>query len=362
METKYTAVLNSLLGDIRAGKYRDKPFPSENMSARRFAVGRKTVVKVYDELARRGLVTRRRGSRTVLTHKADREFGRIGLIIHGSDYCELFAPVARRVSHLCQQNGLVLLFADLSGDIVSRRIDKVVATAEEFVKTGVNGVIFQPVELVRDAETINRRILATFDEAGVPVVLLDSDIVRSPGRSRYDLAAVNHVEAGRRIGAHLVECGAKRIAYLMEREHAPCVQDRYLGVKVGAEGKTVKGAAVYARPDDVTAIRKAVKTLKIDAFACYNDREARLLITTLAQLGYAVPKDVKVAGFDDVNYATISSPALTTAHQPCNELADLAFEMLMARIDKPDAPPRQTFLDAPLVVRESAKVVRTSRL
>ena len=56
-----------------------------------------------------------------------------------------------------------------------------------------------------------------------------------------------------------------------------------------------------------------------------------------------------------MNYATISSPALTTAHQPCNELADLAFEMLLARIDKPDAPVRETFLDAPLVVRETTR-------
>ena len=323
------------------------------MAALRFSVGRKTIIKVYDELERRGLVVRRRGAGTALTCKADRDFGRIGLIIHGSNYCELFAPISRRVSHLCQQRGLALLFADLSGDIVSRRVGKVAQTAADFVKTGVNGVIFQPVELVKNAEAINRKILATFDEAGVPVVLLDSDIVRSPGRSRYDLAAVNHIEAGRRIGEHLVRCGAKRIAYLMEREHAPCVQDRYLGVKVGAEGKTVKGAAVYARPDDAAAIRRALRTLRPDAFACYNDREARLLITTLAQLGRCVPEDIQVAGFDDVNYATISAPALTTAHQPCNELADLAFGMLMSRIDSPDAPPRETFLSAPLVVRES---------
>jgi LacI family transcriptional regulator len=319
------------------------------MAASRFSVGRKTIIKVYDELERRGLIVRRRGAGTALTCKADRDFGRIGLIIHGSNYCELFAPIARRMSHLCQKNGLALLFVDLSGDAVSRRVDKIAQTAADFVKTGVNGVIFQPVELVKNAEAINRKILATFDEAGVPVVLLDSDIVRSPERSRYDLAAVNHVEAGRRIGAHLVECGAKRIAFLMEREHAPCVQDRYLGVRIGAEGRMAKGAAVYARPDNAGAIRRAVKSLKIDAFACYNDREARLLITTLAQLGYAVPKDIKVAGFDDVNYATISAPALTTAHQPCDGLADLAFEMLMARIDRPDAPPRQTFLDALLV-------------
>ena len=141
----------------------------------------------------------------------------------------------------------------------------------------------------------------------------------------------------------------------MEREHAPCVQDRYLGVRIGAEGKMVKGGVVYAKPDNLAAIRKAIKVLKPDAFACYNDREARLLISTLAQLGCDVPQDIQVAGFDDVNYATISAPALTTAHQPCNELADLAFELLMARIDKPDLPIRETFLDALLVVRETTR-------
>ena len=355
MKTKYQVVLNEILEEIREGKYSKSVFPSANMSARRFSVGLKTITKVYDELARRGLIARRRGAGTTLTRKASKEFGRIGLIIHGSDYCELLAPVARRVSHLCQKAGLVLLFADLSGDTVSRRIDKVVATAEEFLRTGVNGVIFQPVELVKNAEEINRKILATFDKADVPVVLLDSDVVRSPARSRYDLAAVNHVEAGRRIGEHLVRCGAKRIAYLMGKEHAPCVQDRYLGVKIGADGKMVKGCVVYAKPDNLAAIRKAVKTLKPDAFACYNDREARLLISTLAQLGYDVPDVIQVAGFDDVNYATVASPALTTAHQPCNELADLAFEMLMARIDKPDAPVRETFLDAQLVVRGTTR-------
>ena len=151
VETKYQSVLNSLLEDIRSGKYSETAFPSENMSARRFSVGRKTIIKVYDELERRGLLIRRRGAGTALTHKAGRGFGRIGLIVHGSDYCELFAPVARRVSHLCQKNGLVLLFADLSGDAVSRRIGKVAATAEEFVKAGVNGVIFQPVELLKNA-------------------------------------------------------------------------------------------------------------------------------------------------------------------------------------------------------------------
>ena len=73
----------------------------------------------------------------------------------------------------------------------------------------------------------------------------------------------------------------------------------------------------------------------------------------LAALGKRVPDDIRIAGFDDVNFATLCSPALTTAHQPCDELAELAFELLQARQRNPAAPPREAFLSAPLVVRGS---------
>lgn len=360
--TIYLAKAAELRDAIRTGEYANRPFPSEAQLMRKFGVGRQTAVRILNQLAGEGLIVRRRGSGNFLSKRGSRTTGRIGLIVHGSDYCELFAPVARRISHLCQRKGLALLFADLSGDTVKRRIDKVVGTAREFVEAGVDGVIFQPVELVKNAEAINRRILTTFDEARVPVVLLDSDIVRSPMRSGHDLVAVNHIEAGRRIGEHLVRCGAKRVAYLMERERAPCVQDRYLGVKIGAEGHTVKGVAVYAKPNDIGAIRKTLRTHRPDAFACYNDREARLLIASLGKLGRVVPRDIMVAGFDDVNYATISAPALTTAHQPCDELAALAFEMLVSRIANPAAPVRETFLEAPLVLRETTTVKNVRRV
>ena len=110
---------------------------------RKFGVGRQTAVRILNQLVDEGLIVRRRGSGNYLSPTGSRTTGRIGLIVHGSDYCELFAPVARRISHLCQRKGLALLFVDLSGDTVKRRVDKVVGAAREFVKTGVDGVIFQ---------------------------------------------------------------------------------------------------------------------------------------------------------------------------------------------------------------------------
>lgn len=320
---------------------------------RRFGVSRATVLRVVGELQREGLVHRRRGSGTFLSTR--RSFGRIGLIVHGSDYCEFFGPFSRAVSHLCQRAGLGLLFADLSDGPILKRVRKVQAVAAEWVREGVDGVLFQPVELVPNADKINAAILAVFDKADVPVVLVDSDILPAPLRSRYDLAAVNHFDAGRRIGEHLRTVGARRIAYLSQSDHAPCVLAREQGVRTAAAGLPLAGETLYAEPDDLVRIRRFLAAKRPDAVACYNDRQAAILVKTLAALGKRVPSDIRVAGFDDVNYAKLATPTLTTAHQPCAELAALACEMLQTRIHKRDLPPRATFLDAQLVVRESTR-------
>ena len=352
MDSKYRQVKRVLLADIRGEKYAEGDrFPGDAQLMKRFGVSRATVLRAVGELVHDGLLCRRRGSGTYLS--ARRSFGRIGLLIHGSDYCEFFGPFARQVSHLCQRRGLGLLFADLSDGSTLARIRKVRSAVREWVKAGVDGVLYQPVELVADAAKINAAILDVFDKAKVPVVLIDSDVVPSPARSRYDLAAVNHFAAGCRLGEHLRKVGARRIAYLTQRDRAPCVLARELGVKTAAAGLPLAGETLYAEPDDRATVRKFLQAKRPDAIACYNDRQASLLVKTLAALGKRVPDDILVAGFDDVNFAVLSTPQLTTLHQPCQELAELAFGLLQERIRRPEAPPRETFLDAPLVIRAS---------
>ena len=353
MDAKYERVKRTLQQEIRDGRFAaGQKFLSDAQLMRRFNVSRATVLRAVEELVRGGILCRRRGSGTYVSSRV--RYGRIGLLIHGSDYCEFFSPFARRVSHLCQRRALGLLFADLSDGPTLSRIGKVREVAAEWVAQGVDGVLFQPVELVRNAAKINAQILSVFDDAGVPVVLIDSDIVEAPQRSRYDLVAVNHFDAGRRIGECLRKAGARRIAYLSQRHRAPCVLARELGVRTAAAGLPLAGETLYAQPTDRRRIKPFLSLRRPDAIACYNDCQATLLVKTLTALGKRVPDDIMVAGFDDVNFATLCSPALTTAHQPCDELAEVAFEMLEARIRNPKRQPCETFLDAPLVVRESA--------
>lgn len=352
-QTIYLSMVSDLRDAIRRGDYAKKSFPSEAQLMRKYKIGRQTSVRVLNELVREGLVVRRKGAGTFLSCAGQRATGRIGLIVHGSDYCELFAPVAKHVSLLCQQNGYTMMFGDVSSQCTSKRIRKVLALADKFIADGLDGVIFQPVELVPDAERVNRDLTSRFAAAGIPVVLLDSDIVSAPARSGFDIVSVSHLDVGRRLAEHLRSVGAGRVLYLTQRDRAPCVRARQLGVKLGCEGLALAGKAVFAEPDDVPALRRILRRERPDAIACYNDRQAALLLQTLAKLGKRVPDDVLVAGFDDVQYAKLTIPQLTTMHQPCTEIASEAFRLLLDRIRNQQLPPRQVLLDAPLVVRGS---------
>jgi DNA-binding LacI/PurR family transcriptional regulator len=90
-----------------------------------------------------------------------------------------------------------------------------------------------------------------------------------------------------------------------------------------------------------------------DALICANDATAARLLVTLASLGVHVPDDVRLASFDDVQYANLLSPPLTTIHQPCEQIGAVAVQTLLQRLREPGTPPREILLDAPLVVRRS---------
>jgi len=86
---------------------------------------------------------------------------------------------------------------------------------------------------------------------------------------------------------------------------------------------------------------------------CVNDETAVLLIRTLESLGFDVPGDLRIAGFDDLKYARLAHVPLTTMHQPCREIGELALSAMISRVENPSLPPRTITAMATLIARES---------
>jgi len=92
-----------------------------------------------------------------------------------------------------------------------------------------------------------------------------------------------------------------------------------------------------------------------DAVFCANDLMAIGAIDALREAGLAVPEDVAVAGFDDVDVATIVHPPLTTVLNPAYAIGVNAGRLLVSRLSgEYDGEGREIGLPCPLVVRESA--------
>jgi LacI family transcriptional regulator len=92
-----------------------------------------------------------------------------------------------------------------------------------------------------------------------------------------------------------------------------------------------------------------------DAVFCANDLMAIGAVDAVHEKGLEVPGDIAVAGFDDVDVATIVNPALTTAQNPAYDIGVNAGRLLMSRLSgEYDGNGRTITLPCPLVVRDSA--------
>ncbi len=166
---------------------------------------------------------------------------------------------------------------------------------------------------------------------------------------------------------HLVSLGRKRIAYLGGWGHEPVSRDRRLGYKsvlaeLGLEWREdylLEGGWLHGRARDET-LRALALSEPPDAIFCASDRMAVGAMLACEMAGLDIPGDVAVVGFDDEDFAVLSSPSLTTVRQDRIGLGTASVESLLRMFDEPDAPPSTVVLPVELVVRESTDPERSS--
>lgn len=351
---KSAKAVEELRNAILNGKFSSGRFLSIAAIMSRFGLARATAVKVRDELKSQRLIVGCAGRGTFVTKRALSR--KIGLIVSSIVGSEFFPAVVSEVAKVIREKDYTLQFADFQLSASPRGlIDEVLAFVDGLVRDKVCGVIFQPLEFQPDAAAWNRKVVERLKRARIPHVLLVNDLDIGASRGDCDLVAVDNVRAGRRIAEHLISAGAHKIEFVTRPHSGSAFADRQRGLESVVQEQGGRFSVFKTEPDDVAALRRHLKCGRPDAFVCGSDTQAGHFLKTLQKLGLAVPRDVLLAGFNDLQIARILSPSLTTVHQPCRDLARLAFDTLMLRIDHPDKPIEVRLLDAPLVVRESTR-------
>jgi DNA-binding LacI/PurR family transcriptional regulator len=175
--------------------------------------------------------------------------------------------------------------------------------------------------------------------------------VGGPGVPSFD---VDNSRSAADLTRHLIETGRRRIVMIIGPDWLPCAQrpvDAYRAVvrAAGLPERVLPGDYTVAagRAGALEALRRWPDT---DAVFGICDATAFGALAVLRELGVGVPGDIAVAGFDDVPFAALSTPALTTATHPVRRIAAAA---ATAVLDSGQAPSASAYPSL-LVLRESA--------
>jgi DNA-binding LacI/PurR family transcriptional regulator len=173
----------------------------------------------------------------------------------------------------------------------------------------------------------------------------------APGVPSFD---VDNSRSAAALVRHLIGTGRRRIVMVVGPEWLPCAQrpvDAYRAVvrAAGLPERVLPGDFTVAagRAGALEAIRRWPDT---DAVFGICDATALGALAALRGLGVDVPGDVAVAGFDDVPFAALSVPTLTTATHPVERIAAAAAGAVLHS----GRAPSSSAYPSTLVLRESA--------
>ncbi|MDT8719077.1 LacI family DNA-binding transcriptional regulator [Clostridium sp. 19966] len=179
----------------------------------------------------------------------------------------------------------------------------------------------------------------------------------------YDKFDVDSILTDNFFGAYeitnyLIEKGHKKIAYVGNVNLTSSIQDRFLGYykSILEYNLELKDEWIIKdRDDDSNWLEIELPKDLPTAFLCNCDKTALNLIETLKSLGYRVPEDFSVVGFDDSEHAILSDPQITTVKVDIEEMARTAVKIICKEIKNKEKKYGRVLIKGNVTKRNSVK-------
>lgn len=231
-----------------------------------------------------------------------------------------FQAILRGLSIAAAQDGYRVLIADSSE-----------VTSEEAILAGearrrCDGVVLCAPRM-GDAEL--EELAPTLH----PLVLINRTTVATNTPS----LSVDYGQGIQELAQHLVTLGHRRLAFLSGPEHSASNRQRLVGLEQfrkehpEIELQMLPGGSNFDSGHEST---EAIIASGATGILAFNDLVAMGLLSGLHERGVRVPEDISVTGFDDIPFAKYTTPPLTTAAVPINELGSLAWRRMREQIQQ----------------------------
>jgi LacI family transcriptional regulator len=213
-----------------------------------------------------------------------------------------------------------------------------------------------------------RLLDGALDGAILTTTLLESELPRALAQRGFPLVLLNrridalvcdtcvsaNAAGAAAIGELLVELGHARVGALFGPADTSTGRDREAGFRQALAAHGVPLSAWRRGPFRFETGYRGLRELLAEAptaVFCANDVIAVGALNAARACGVAVPRELTIVGFDDIEPASWELLALTTVRQPLPELCATDVELLLTRLGDPARPPRLVELPADPVLR-----------
>ncbi|MCF4008878.1 LacI family DNA-binding transcriptional regulator [Rheinheimera sp. UJ63] len=214
--------------------------------------------------------------------------------------------------------------------------------------------------LILHVEAVSDDYLIELAQGDTPFVLLNRHIDALADRC----ISLNNELGGYLATQHLLEQGHRQIAYIAGPMWKTDARERYAGhQRALQEFHCALNTGLFFEGDfRETGGSEGLQSIiaskqPFTAVVCANDEMASGALTTARELGYSVPEDFSVVGFDNVNFAYYTYPKLTTIDYPISAMGHMAARWVLSQVyQQADTEVQQVF-EPHLISRDSTHLI-----
>ncbi|WP_086929557.1 LacI family DNA-binding transcriptional regulator [Agarilytica rhodophyticola] len=262
-----------------------------------------------------------------------------------------FTLVMKGIRRTASSEGYSLLIHENVGNNINA--DKI---NELMVSKHADGII-----LLASVSPFGTELLSSGNDRRIPMVI--GCELLSPELNTLPNIHIDNTAAAAEATQHLIELGHRRIAFICGDRDSLLTADRQAGYQLAMQRAKLHMFDEWIREGGMSidgARRATTELLALPnpptAIFCANDEMALGCLHELRSLNKSVPEDISVVGFDNTRYAEVSSPPLTTIHQPAETIGERTVHRLIDEIGRNASEPKESMYETvpyELVVRQS---------
>lgn len=333
-QPKYSQLFEQLKTDILSGVYTSgQKIPGENEIARDYNMSRQTVRQAMALLEQEGLVERRQGSGTYVTHRNPRKkkTWNVGVVAtYIGEY--IFPSILRGIEGELSEAGFSPVLA-----ATKNRVDNERRILADFLNKPIDGLIIEGTKTALPNPNID--LYEEINKRNIPVVFFNSCY---PVLKEENVCiAMNDRKGGHDAVKHLLSRGHTQIGGIFKSDDMQGL-DRYAGYlnaimenKLPMKDEWVvwfnSESRSHLLSEETDWIFSALK--ECTAIVCYNDEIAVKLINSLNEKSVSVPKEKAIISFDNSLYSQVSQVPITSLDHSKEILGAVTARQLVGMMD-----------------------------